>query len=74
MTMSRTINRVKRRGTRRPLSRRAAMIGIESTRQREHVLSCSAPRVTASRDLESEEPKNFRNVFGICINLVTSER
>ena len=34
----------------------------------------TAPRVSASPDLESEEPNNFRNVFGIFINSVTSER
>ena len=62
MTMSRTINRVKLRDTR--------LLWIELTRQRR----ASAPRVSASPDLESEEPNNFRNVFGIFINSVTPER
>ena len=71
MTMSRTINRVQRRSTGRSS---AAPPCLGSSQYRQRVLSSSGVFVTASRDLESEVSKNFRSVFGICINPATSER
>ena len=61
MTLSRTMNRVKRTGTGRP-AQPPPYFG--PSQQDKAECAASAPRVTASRDLESEVAKNVRAVFG----------